>query len=51
MTLQQTSDRVFAKMLANSCFKMGIDKLPFSLSSQQYQYFLEEWKNLQKPEK
>lgn len=41
-------NREFAKLLAKSFFGKGINKLPFILSSQQYQYFVEEWNKLKK---
>lgn len=43
---QEISDRAFAKMLANSFFGTSINKLPFVLNSQQYEYFVEEWNKL-----
>ena len=50
MVTQETSDKEYAKMLATACFKAGIDKLPFAISSQQYEYFVEEWNKLNKIE-
>ena len=50
MTTQEISDREYAKMLATACFEAGINKLPFAISSQQYEYFVEEWNNLNKME-
>ena len=50
MTIQETSDREYAKMLATACFEVGIDKLPFAINSQQYEYFIQEWNNLNKLE-
>lgn len=42
MTKQEMSDREYAKMIATACFEDGIDKLPFPISSQQYEYFIQE---------
>ena len=33
-------------MLVTACFEARIDKLPFAISSQQYEYFVEEWNRL-----
>lgn len=46
MIEQEMSDRAFAKMLANSFFGTSINKLPFVVNSQQYEYFVEEWNKL-----
>jgi hypothetical protein len=50
MTTQEISDREYAKMLATACFEVGIDKLPFAISSRQYEYFVEEWNKLNEME-
>lgn len=46
MTIQEISDREYAKILATFCFENGIDKLPFAISSQQYKYFIQVWNKL-----
>ena len=44
MPEQEHKNRQFARVLAELYY--GMDKLPIVLSSQQYEYFVEEWNKL-----
>lgn len=46
MTEQEHNNRQFARVLAEICLYYGMDKVPIVLSSQQYEYFVEEWNKL-----
>ena len=46
MPEQELNNRQFARTLAKLCLYYGMDKLPIVLSSQQYEYFVEEWNKL-----
>lgn len=48
MTEQEHKNRQFARALVEICLYYGIDKVPIVLSSQQYEYFVEEWNKLNK---
>ena len=48
MPEQEHKNRQFARVLAEICLYYGMDKLPIVLSSQQYEYFVEEWNKLNK---
>ena len=41
-------NKIFAKMLAKAFYDKKIDKFPFVLNSEQYQYLMEEWEKLKK---
>ena len=46
MTEREHNNRQFAKALAEICLYYGMNKLHIVLSSQQYEYFVEEWNKL-----
>ena len=48
MTEQEHKNRQFVRVLAEICLYYGMDKVPIVLSSQQYEYFVEEWNKLNK---
>ena len=47
MTEQEQKNRQFARALAEICYSTkGMENVPIILSSQQYEYFVEEWNKL-----
>ena len=46
MPEQEHKNRQFAKVLAEICLYYGMDKVPIVLNFQQYEYFVEEWNEL-----
>ena len=44
--MQEKLDREYAEVLATACFEVRIDKLPFAINSQQYEYFMQKWNKL-----
>ena len=48
MTEQEHNNRQFSKALAELCLYYGMNKVSIVLNSQQYEYFVEEWNELNK---
>ena len=46
MTEQERNNRQFARTLAELCLYYGMNKVSIVLNSQQYEYFVEEWNEL-----
>ena len=48
MPEQELNNRQFARTLAELCLYYGMNKVSIVLNSQQYEYFVEEWNELNK---